>query len=66
MPSSKINKETYDGKTAAEQDGYLVGPTYKLTGASGLYGQREYSVGEVISKEVYDDYNSIPVRSNIS
>ena len=49
----KINKENYE---AAEQDNYLVGPTYKLTGASGLYGQREYSIGEVISKETYDDY----------
>ena len=54
----KINKETYDGKTAAEQDGYLVGPTYNLTGESGLYGQRDYSRGEVISKETYDDYVS--------
>ena len=49
----KIDKDTYE---TAEQDNYREGPTYHLTGAPGLYGQREYSVGEVISKEVYDDY----------
>ena len=54
----KIDKATYDALVAADKDNYRQGPTYKLTGASGLYGQREYSVGEVISKEVYDDYNN--------
>ena len=52
----KISKETYNGKSAEDQAKYREGPTYKLTGASGLYGQRQYSVGEVISKEVYEDY----------
>ncbi len=52
----KINAEAYDAKNAAEQEKYREGPTYKLTGDSGLYGQREYSVGEIISKEVNDDY----------
>ena len=54
----KIDKETYDGKDAADKEKYHEGPTYKLTGASGLYGQREYSVGEVISKETYEDYKN--------
>ena len=54
----KISKEIYDGKSAADQAKYREGPTYTLTGASGLYGQRQYSVGEVISKEVYDDYTN--------
>ena len=57
--SSKIRKETYVALTEGKEN-YREGPTYKLTGAPGLYGQREYSVGEVITKEVYDDYNSIP------
>ena len=55
---TKISKETYNGKSAEDQAKYREGPTYKLTGASGLYGQRRYNVGEVISKEVYDDYNN--------
>ena len=55
----KIRKETYVALTEGKEN-YREGPTYKLTGAPGLYGQREYSVGEVITKEVYDDYNSIP------
>ena len=57
--SDKIRKETYVALTEGKEN-YREGPTYKLTGAPGLYGQREYSVGEVITKEVYDDYNSIP------
>ena len=55
---NKIDKATYDALVAADKDNYRQSPTYRLTGASGLYGQREYSVGEVISKEVYDDYNN--------
>ena len=54
----KIDKETFEALSAENKLKYREGPTYKLTGASGLYGQREYSVGEVISKEVYDDYNN--------
>ena len=52
----KIDKAAYEDLTADNKDKYRQGPTYKLTGASGLYGQRAYSVGEVISKETYDDY----------
>ena len=52
----KIDKAAYEDPTAENKDKYRQGPTYKLTGASGLYGQRAYSVGEVISKETYDDY----------
>lgn len=54
----KIDKAAYEDLTADNKDKYRQGPTYKLTGASGLYGQRAYSVGEIISKEVYDDYNN--------
>ena len=53
----KISKETYNQSTT-EKTKYILGPTYKLTGTSGLYGQREYSAGEVITKEVYDDYTN--------
>ena len=52
----KISKDDYEALT--DQSKYREGPTYTLTGSSGLYGQREYSVGEIISKEVYDDYTT--------
>ena len=56
VDGDKIPKETY--LTTADQSKYREGPTYTLTGASGLYGQREYGVGEIITKEVYDDYTT--------
>ena len=60
----KIGVDSYKLLSAAGQDKYRKGPTYTLTGSSGLYGQREYSVGEIISKEVYDDYtNTVSLMS---
>ena len=53
----KISKETYK-LPATTQANYILGPTYRLTGESGLYGQRRYEVGEIITKEVYDDYKT--------
>ena len=54
----KIRKDIYETLSDAAKAQYREGPTYTLTGASGLYGQREYGVGEIITKEVYDDYTS--------
>ena len=51
----KISKETYNSSSTT-QTNYILGPTFRLTGDSGLYGQRKYEVGEIITKEVYDDY----------
>ncbi|WP_155808853.1 hypothetical protein [Xylanibacter brevis] len=56
----KIRKDAY--KALPDKSGYIEGPTYTLTGASGLYGQREYEVGDVITKEAHDDYVSTVVR----
>ena len=40
--------------------GYEDGPTYYLTsGTGGVFGQRNYKVSNLISKEVYDTYQSI-------
>jgi len=40
--------------------GYENGPTYCLTGGSGgVFGQREYKVSNLISKDVYDTYQNI-------
>ena len=45
---------------AAQQANYREGPTYRLKDGepSGLYGQRNYAEGEIISGEVYQDYTS--------
>ena len=40
--------------------GYENGPTYYLnSGTGGVFGQREYKVSNLISKEVYDTYQNI-------
>ncbi len=40
--------------------GYEDGPTYHLTsGMGGVFGQREYKVSNLISKEVYDTYQNM-------
>ncbi|MBQ9678057.1 MAG: hypothetical protein IJV44_07980 [Prevotella sp.] len=57
VDGEKITKETYN-LSATDKSKYREGPTFTLTGESGLYGQREYGVGEIVSKEVYDDYTS--------
>ena len=54
----KIRKDAYEALSASEKLQYREGPTFQLTGSSGLYGQRQYAVGEIISKEVYDDYTN--------
>ena len=54
----KIRKDAYDALSDADKAKYREGPTFQLTGTSGLYGQRQYAVGEIISKEVYDDYTN--------
>ena len=53
----KITLATYNGLTANEQALYTDGPTYKPT-TNGLYGQRDYKVSDIISKETYDTYQA--------
>ena len=53
----KITIAAYNEKNANEQAQYTDGPTYKPT-ANGLYGQREYKVTDIISKETYDTYKA--------
>ena len=54
-----------DGKLSTaeynNQSGYNNGPTYRLkTGVSeSLLGQRSYNVSNLISKDVYDDYQTL-------
>ena len=51
----KITIAAYNEKNATDQALYTDGPTYKPT-ANGLYGQRDYKVSDIISKETYDTY----------
>jgi len=54
--SNRKNTEQYNNET-----GYTPGPTYSVkAGRGGVYGQREYSQGDIITKEVYDTYTRIP------
>ena len=54
----------YESSTHAKNQkggsGYEDGPTYYLSsGTGGVFGQREYKVSNLISKEVYDTYQNI-------
>ena len=50
--SSATQEKDQDGGT-----GYEDGPTYRLSSSDGgVLGQRDYAVGELISKDVYDTY----------
>ena len=53
----KITLAAYNNLTANQQANYTDGPTYKPT-ANGLYGQRDYKVTDIISKETYDTYQT--------
>ena len=55
---TRKSKEEYNA--LPNKDDYREGPTYKLKSdvAPGLYGQRRYEEGEIIPKEVYDDYTT--------
>ncbi len=53
--NDKMSTEEYNN-----ENGYEDGPTYHYNGTSGgVLGQREYSVSNIISKDVYDTYQEI-------
>lgn len=56
---AKITKEVYNNGSIVQAN-YIEGPTYRLKAgqSGGLYGQRDYAKGDIISKEVYDDYTT--------
>lgn len=58
--AGKVTKAQYGEKGTAEQANYREGPTFRLKddAAAGLYGQRDYVAGDIISKEIYDDYTN--------
>ena len=47
-------------KNQAGGTGYEDGPTYRLiSGDGGVFGQREYKVSNLISKDIYDTYQTM-------
>ena len=57
---SKITLAAYKELSKTEQDKYEDGPTYRLKGSAGaVLGQRNYKVGDLISKDVEDTYKAI-------
>ena len=54
---NKISLTDYDKLSANQQALYTDGPTYRPI-ANGLYGQRDYKISDIISKETYDTYQA--------
>ena len=54
---AKINTPTYEGKSDSDKEAYMPGPTYS-TSLTGVYGQRNYHEGEIVTKDVVDQYSN--------
>ena len=49
-----ISTEDYESLSNEDKGKYQVGPTYSPV-ETGVYGQRQYTYGEILSKHVYDN-----------
>ena len=49
---------TVESVTTLGKDAYYDGPTYTPT-TTGLYGQREYDVMDIIPEKIYNDYQTL-------
>ena len=60
VTTTRKSDEQYKAMSLSEKAGYREGPTYTLKNgqSNGLYGQHLYSVGDIISKEIHDDYKT--------
>ncbi len=55
-----LKEGNWNAKNQTGGTSYEDGPTYHLTGnTGGVFGQRDYKVSNLISKEVYDTYQNI-------
>ena len=59
-PAEIITKATYGALATSAQDEYREGPTFTPV-ISGVYGQRQYIVGDIVTKETVD--NNAPVST---
>jgi hypothetical protein len=64
VSTNRKRKDAYEALSVSEKANYREGPTYTLksTEESGLYGQRNYVVGEIISDETHNDYETTVSR----
>ena len=62
--NSKEMEEGVKAETISKGD-YEDGPTYTPT-TTGLYGQQDYRVGNIISEDIYNTYQSIKTNSSTS
>ena len=53
------------GKTTTATSGYLKSPTYQVIN-TGIWGQRQYSRGDIITKDIYDTYQDLVSNHNAS
>ncbi len=51
----KIDTPTYEEKSDSEKSNYISGPTYS-TSLTGVYGQKDYHQGQIVTKDVVDAY----------
>ena len=63
LDNPEIWNKYYTGTTGLDKrtkqpGGYLNAPTYKVK-KSGIFGQRDYGKGDIITKDVYDTYQSL-------
>ena len=58
--SQKLSKEAFGALSRSAQEAYRAGPTFRLkqTQEAGLYGQKDYVAGQIISEEIYTDYTT--------
>ena len=54
-----INTKEYDELSESRRESYIEGPTFMLD-THGVYGQRDYKVGDIIPREVVANYEAIP------
>ena len=61
----KITLEAYNAMSKNEQAAYTDGPTYTPK-VNGFYGQREFKLSDIITKEAYDTYQLAIASPSVS
>ena len=62
--TNKISIDAYKDLDLNDQAKYTDGPTYTPV-TSGFYGQQEYKVSDIITKEVYDTYQAAKTAHSV-
>ena len=66
--TNRKTKKEYDELSTAGQKSYVEGPTFRLKDgeSAGLYGQRTYVEGDLLSGEAVDDYKKSLIGKTLS